>query len=59
MWLFCCLALTSESWKTIRTKNTPVSSIMTQMHGLEILFTLAASLKNIVYMPIQNCMNFK
>ena len=59
MWLFCCLSLTSESWKTLRTKNTATASIMTQMHGLVILFTLAASLKNIVYMPIQNCMNFK
>ena len=58
MWLFCCLALTSESWKTLRTKNTATASIMTQMHGFEILFTLAASLKNIVYAD-RHCMNFK
>jgi len=59
MWLLCCLALASESWKTLRTKNTATASITTQMHGLEILVTLAASLKIILCMPTQNFMNCK
>ena len=59
IWLSCCLALTSESWKTFRTKNTATASIVMQLTGLAILFTSVESLKNIVYRPIKNCMNFK
>ena len=59
MWLFCCLALTSESWKTIRTKNTAIASVVMKAWVLAILCTLAESLKIIVCMPTQNFMNCK
>jgi hypothetical protein len=59
MWLSCCFALTSESWKTCSNKNTATVSVMKQLAGLAIMFTLAESLKNIVYRPIQDYMNFK
>ena len=59
LWCFCCLTLTSESWKTFRTVNTAIPSAMAKACGLAILFTSAESLKNIVCMPTQNFMNCK
>lgn len=59
MWRSCSLTLTSESWKTLRTKNTATPSIAMQLNGLEIPFTSAESLKNIVYRPTKNCLSFK
>ena len=45
MWVSCCLTLTSDNWNTFSTKNRAKANIVTQAHGLTILFTSAESLK--------------
>jgi hypothetical protein len=55
MWLSFCSALTSESWKTLVSMKTATPSTVMKMNGLVKLFTLAVSLKKVVYRSTKNC----